>query len=102
LASEPRAALQAIHAWLDLPFEEQQLDLGGRDRHNLNGNRFRFDPGGPIRVDLEWSSALDAAQQSAILELTREAWDPKLEVLGLHHHARHDRGFALAAGGRPR
>jgi hypothetical protein len=84
LASHPRAALQAIHAWIGLPFEERQLDWGGRERHNLNGNRLRFDSGGPIRVDLAWQSALDVAQQSAILEQTRDAWTSAVEGIGVH------------------
>jgi hypothetical protein len=102
LASQPRAALQAIQAWLGRPFEERQLDWGSRDRHNLEGNRLRFAPGGEIQVDSLWQSALDAGQQSAILELTREVWSPPIESGGLHHHAQHARSAVLDLGEGPR
>jgi hypothetical protein len=97
LAARPREAMLEIQTWLGVPFEEGQLDWAGQVRHNLGGNRMRFSSGAEIRPDVEWQTALDSAQQSTILELTRDNWDPAAGSAGLR---RHRQSAAVAPAGK--
>jgi hypothetical protein len=59
--------------FLGLPFEEEQLDRAGRERHNCGGNRMRCSRSSEIRADDAWKEGLAGWQKLAVGLLTRRA-----------------------------
>jgi hypothetical protein len=66
LASQPSQVLATVMQSLRLSLQPEQLQFGGRTRHNLGGNRMRFDRDSTIAVDLAWQQGLSVWQKVVI------------------------------------
>ncbi len=71
LAGAPVATLDRLMGWLGLTVEPQQL-RGWRQvpRHDVGGNKMRFEATEDIRLDERWRTELSRAQRLRILALT--------------------------------
>ena len=70
LTSEPEAVIRGVMDYLDLPFEPEQMEWAGRERHNLGGNGMRRSTDSTIREDVAFKSALSLPQKLMIDTLT--------------------------------
>ena len=60
------ATLTALMKVLGLAFHPHQLDWASRERHNIGGNRMRFETSNELRPDRQWRNKLTLAQRLAI------------------------------------
>ncbi len=74
LAERPRESLQRVMPALGLAFEEEQLDLEGREFHNLGGNHMRFSGVGEIRVDRKWRREMPWRRKLLVTLVTGPAY----------------------------
>lgn len=66
LTNHPREAMQQVMEYIGLPFEEQQLQWAGRERHNMGGNPMRWSTDSTIIPDNKWKTELPAWKRAAI------------------------------------
>ena len=73
LTRDPEGAMRRVMSFVGLPFEQEQLQWAGRDRHNIGGNRMRRTTDSTIREDTKWKTELHPWQKLAISALTLPA-----------------------------
>lgn len=66
LAGHTERALRRLMPELGRDFEPDQLAWAGRERHNLGGNRMRFQKHSEIRPDLAWRTGLSLWQKAVV------------------------------------
>ena len=66
LASTPQQTLARLMKWLELPFEETQLNWKSAPHHNIFGNNMRFSEDSQIKLDNEWEKKLSWIQKITI------------------------------------
>ena len=67
LARDPVRELRRVMAWIDLPFESQQMQWRSGVRRDLHGNDMRFGVSEQIELDDSWRSQLTLVQKCAVL-----------------------------------
>ena len=73
LTRNPGKEVERLMQHIGLPFEPDQLNWAGRERHNIGGNRMRRTTDSTIREDLKWKTELKVWQRLAIDALTLPA-----------------------------
>lgn len=63
LAREPERELRRIMDGFSLEFEAAQLELSGREFHNIGGNQMRFTGSTVVRLDDKWRRQLSWSQK---------------------------------------
>jgi hypothetical protein len=76
LVDHPSESMSRIMDLLGLGFEPEQLDFAGRTRHNVSGNRVRFDHAATIVHDLSWKTGLTVRQKAVVAMATAPAHLP--------------------------
>jgi hypothetical protein len=66
LTANPVATLTSLMEMLGLAFHPQQLDWASQERHNIGGNRMRFQTSSELKPDDQWRDELTLAQRLAI------------------------------------
>ena len=66
LASTPQQTLARLMKWLELSFEETQLNWKSAPHHNIFGNNMRFSEDSQIKLDNEWEKKLSWIQKITI------------------------------------
>ena len=66
LIADPVATLTSLMKMLGLAFHPHQLDWASQERHNIGGNRMRFETSNELRPDQRWRDKLTFAQRLAI------------------------------------
>jgi len=70
LASAPEQTLAKLMKWLELPFEDTQLNWKSAPHHNIFGNYMRFSGDSQIKLDNEWEKKLSWIQKITIAWMT--------------------------------
>jgi len=66
LVRDPKTALESVLAPLGLDFDPRQLAWAEAEKHEVAGNRMRFDASNALVLDTSWRDGLSAAQKLAI------------------------------------
>jgi len=70
LASTPQQTLAKLMKWLELPFEDTQLNWKSAPHHNIGGNKMRFSGDSQIKLDNDWEKKLSWIQKITIAWMT--------------------------------
>jgi len=70
LASTPQQTLAKLMKWLELPFQETQLNWKSAPHHNIFGNNMRFSEDSQIKLDNAWEKKLSWIQKITIAWIT--------------------------------
>ena len=70
LASAPQQTLAELMKWLELPFEDTQLNWKSAPHHQMAGNNMRFSEDSQIKLDNEWEKKLSWIQKTTIAWMT--------------------------------
>ena len=70
LASTPQQTLAKLMKWLELPFQETQLNWKSAPHHQIAGNNMRFSGDSQIKLDNEWKKKLSWIQKTTIAWMT--------------------------------
>jgi len=72
LASDPQQTLAKLMKWLELPYQETQLNWKSVPHHNIDGNAMRRSRSGEsqIKLDNEWEKKLSWIQKTTIAWIT--------------------------------
>jgi len=70
LASTPQQTLAKLMKWLELPFQETQLNWKSAPHHQMAGNNMRFSGDSQIKLDNEWEKKLSWIQKTTIAWMT--------------------------------
>jgi len=70
LASAPQQTLAKLMKWLELPFQETQLNWKSTPHHQIAGNKMRFSEDSQIKLDNVWEKKLSWIQKITIAWMT--------------------------------
>jgi len=70
LASAPQQTLTKLMKWLELPYQETQLNWKSVPHHNIGGNKMRFSGDSQIKLDNAWEKKLSWIQKITIAWMT--------------------------------
>jgi len=70
LASTPQQTLAKLMKWLELPFQETQLNWKSAPHHHIAGNHMRFSGDSQIKLDNAWEKKLSWIQKITIVWIT--------------------------------
>jgi len=76
LVDRPADTIARVMAAIGLDFETDQLDFASRTRHNVGGNRMRFNRDSTIVHDRSWRSGLSVLQKIGVAAATLPALLP--------------------------